>query len=174
MIGLHEDLARDCTLPTEAAVVYLDENWIHLGSLGAPPPLPSSRQKKLLQTITSAAPVFSRRESDWKEMRLSAFDTAFSSTSERALTVSVREREKDRAKGSDIASAKSAQSQDIDEVAIRAAFLNFFASILKGYKHNIIYSAIGDPDAVTKFNAEKFLAGTCMFMICIDECVSVC
>jgi hypothetical protein len=137
--------------------VYLDENRIDFGTLDTPAPLPPSRQKKLLQAIASAAPVFARRESDWKEMRLPTFDVAFSSTSERVLTEKGRGRMPDAAENRNKIGTGTG---DIDEVAIRAAFLNFFASVLKVYRRHLVYGSTSDPDPIVKFNCEAFLAGT--------------
>jgi hypothetical protein len=102
--------------------------------------------------------VFARRESDWKDIRLPTFDIAFSSTSERVLTEKSKGRTPDAVANTSQNQSK-VQSADIDEVAVRAAFLNFFASVLKVYRRHLVYGSPSDPDPIVKFNCEAFLAG---------------
>ena len=46
----------------------------------------------------------------------------------------------------------------VDERAIRDGFLKFFVSILKDYKRYLIYGTPEDPDPMTKFKFDEFIA----------------
>jgi hypothetical protein len=104
----------DKTVCEEAAKVFLDENRIDDGSLGAPPTIPDRRRKKLLAEIVSAGNVFDQRGANWNEDRRPLFDDAFSKVSEQPATSLMNKKA-------------------IDE-ALRSAFLKFFVVILRNYR----------------------------------------
>lgn len=132
MVGLHTTFLQDYKLSPDAAIVELDKNKISFGSLGPPPSLPDRQGKKLMQALSSSAMVFDKRGADWIHARLPHYDDAFRPVGER--------------------------DPDIDEAAIRSGFLKFFVAILKNYRRYIIYGTSNDPDPLTKFRFEEFLA----------------
>ena len=139
MVGVHTSFLRgaDCKLPADAAVVDLDKGTIVFGKLGPPPPLPDRPGKKLMQVLaTSVARPFEQRPPDWTHLRLPFFDDAFKSSS----------------------SAADRLAEGLDEAAVRSAFLKFFVAILKTYRKYIVYGTSNDPDPLTKFRFDEFLA----------------
>lgn len=117
----------------DAVKVFLDENRIDFGDLGAPPALPDRRARKLLQSICSAGRVFELRGDTWQEDRRPFFDDAFSTISDRPVSSIIK-------------------SEKLDE-SLRAAFLKFFVTLLKNYRRHLVYGSM-----MNKFSFEEFLA----------------
>ena len=136
IVGIHSSflLCPDCVLPAEGTVVDLDRNKISYGNFGLPPPLPDRRCRKLLQLISSYAPVFDRRGEDWSESRLPLFDSAFTAVTDTAAMESGKNPplSKDNIIRQQFKHVKD--SAEINEAAIRAGFLNFFVAVLKYYR----------------------------------------
>jgi hypothetical protein len=114
--GIHTSYLESHTkdICEETVVVYLDSNQITFGNMGLPP-IPDKRAKKLLSEIIAAGRIFELRGESWNEDRRPYFDEAFSSTSDRPASSSIKGKDK------------------IDE-AIRSAFLKFFVGIFKNYR----------------------------------------
>lgn len=146
ILGIHKSFLQypECLMASETVVVHLDENRIHFGSLGKPPPLPEKRAKKLLALIQNAAPVFALRPSDWSTTRLTEFDSAFE--------MSVRP---DEADGS---LSQGHTARLVDEAAIRTGFLRFFSSIFLNYRKYLVQGSADDPFPLVKFRVAAFLS----------------
>ena len=138
MVGIHSSFlaGTDCTLPADAAVVELDKNKISFGRQGPPPSLPDRQCKKLVQALSSSTTAFERRGADWTHTRLPCFDDAF-----RPAAIITAE-----------------PDFEIDETTIRSGFIKFFVAILKNYRRFIVYGTSNDPDPLTKFRFDEFLA----------------
>ena len=128
--------------------MYLDTNTLDFGILGPAPPLPERRGKKLFNQIsTEASRIFEGRGEDWSHIRLTHFDDAFSSVSEKPGCVYGL-------------SSFNKKSVIVDESALRTAFVGFFVAIFMNYRRHLIFGTSQDPDPLVKFNFAAFLAGT--------------
>ena len=138
MVGIHSSFlaGMDCKLPSDAAIVELDKNKIVFGRQGPPPTLPDRQGKKLIQALSSSTTAFERRGADWTHTRLPCFDDAF-----RPAAIITADHD-----------------FDIDEITIRSGFIKFFVAILKNYRRFIVYGTSNDPDPLTKFRFDEFLA----------------
>ena len=133
LVGIHSSFltCADCVLPHEGALIDLDKNIISYGRLGPPPLLPDKRCRKLHQLIISSAPAYGRRGTDWRESRLPLFDSAFTVVTDSAAM----ECEKSPEGLAGLAGlSRNSRDGEVDEVAVRAGFLNFFVAILKNYR----------------------------------------
>ncbi|CAM9133700.1 unnamed protein product, partial [Ectocarpus fasciculatus] len=144
IVGIHSDFLKSvhCSIPDEAVVVFIDDNRVELGALGLPPALPESRGRKLQAALTPlVSATFDRRLTPWKSVRLSHFDSAFN--------MSIRP---DRANGT-MEQGKS----NIDEIALREAFLKFFVAIMKNYRKYLIYPSHETPNPLINFQQKDFI-----------------
>lgn len=160
--GLPTSYLKDCSIQQETVKVYLDEGKIDFGSDGSAPGLPDSLRKKLLQHISVNAPTFTLRPNNWKTHRLPLFDDAFCAItdhSSRQFPVPVRSAA-ERAKGplkSATWTLAPGQREVVHDRKLRAGFLNFFVSILQGYRRFLIFGSPDNPDPLIKFRFKDFL-----------------
>ena len=134
LVGIHSSFlsCADCVLPHEGALIDLDKNIISFGRLGPPPLLPDKRCRKLHQLIISSAPAYGRRGADWRESRLPLFDSAFTVVTDSAAM------ECEKSPEGLAGLSRNSRDGEVDEVAVRAGFLNFFVAILKNYRRCVI------------------------------------
>lgn len=145
LVGVHTDFLEsvNCCIPEEAVVVFIDDNRVELGALGTPPALPEGRGKKLHNSlIPLVSSTFDNRLTSWKTTRLPYFDLAFN--------MSIRP---------DLANGTLEQGKsNIDEQALREAFLKFFVAIMKNYRKYLIYPSQETPNPLVNFQQKDFIA----------------
>jgi len=159
--GIHSTYLKDCSIQAETARVFLDEGRLDVGTDGPPPPLPPDLKKRLQQHILTSAPIFAQRPATWKAQRLPLFDDAFCSlTDHTSKQIAVPARSAaERIKGALKSAAvplPAGQRELVQERRLRAAFLNFFVSLLQPYKRFLLLGSAGAGSGSGSGSRDKF------------------
>jgi hypothetical protein len=145
IVGIHSSFlaSSELSLSEDAAKIFLDDNGVLCGRLGAPPALPDKRYRKLMAKVATVAPVYERRGSDWKSARLPLFDAAFTAATDSVVVDLDFDETDNRSGGSNGNSSGNGGGGNtpaskayghVDEEGVRAAFLNFFVAVFKSYR----------------------------------------